>query len=36
VSQAEFHGDSETRILSWGMEILPSHVTTEEVPRGVA
>jgi len=36
VSQAGFHGDSETRILSWGMEILRSHGTKEEVPRGVA
>jgi hypothetical protein len=36
LSQAGFHGDSEARILSWGMEILPSHATTEEVPRGVA
>jgi len=33
LSQAEFHGDSESRILSWGLEILPSHATTEEVPR---
>lgn len=36
VSQAGFDGDSETRILSWGMEILRSHGTTEEVPRGAA
>ena len=36
VSQAGFRGDSESRILSWGMEILPSHATQEEVPRRAA
>lgn len=33
LSQAGSHGGSESRILSWGMEILPSHGTKEEVPR---
>jgi transposase-like protein len=32
VSQAGFDGDSEARILSLGLEILPSHATQEEVP----
>ena len=36
VSQAGFDGDLDARMLSWGEEILHSHVETEEVPRGAA
>jgi hypothetical protein len=33
MSRAGLDGDSETRMLSWRKEILPSYVPTEEVPR---
>ena len=36
MSQAGFDGDLDSRMLSWGEEILRCHVETEEVPRGVA
>ena len=36
VSRTGFGGDLDSRMLSWGEEILRCHVETEEVPRGAA
>ena len=36
VSRTGFRGDLDSRMLSWGEEILRCHVETEEVPRGAA
>jgi transposase len=33
MSRTGFDGDLDSRILSWGEEMLRSHVETEEVPR---
>jgi hypothetical protein len=34
VSQAGFDGDLDSRMLSWGEEILRCHVETEQVSEG--
>jgi hypothetical protein len=36
LSRTGFRGDLDSRMLSWGVEILRRHVETEEVPRGAA